>query len=161
LACLLGALGPAAAQTTWTKSTEIWFNADNPKSPIPVFFNTAEGGGVRQFPRGRWVSVDLSQCCNVPPDAKQAFLSGLLLITGPDGDMCNLRVAFRAPGSTWSAANYLGQTLSFYGGQRAPMSTWVPLVQGKFEFHWESVRPGAPPSRCTYGVNLSLQAWTR
>jgi|GEM_PF-4393269 len=117
LALLAWSPPSASAQTNWTRSTEIWFNPDNPKSPVPVFVNTASGVGLKQFPRGRWVSVDLASCCNVPPDAKQAFLAGVLIVTAGSGQaLCDLRVAFRAPGSRWNAANYLGQSIAFSGG---------------------------------------------
>lgn len=32
---------------------------------------------------------------------------------------------------------------------------------GKFEFRWDRNTFGQWPQECSYGVNLSLQAWTR
>lgn len=144
----------------WTKATETWVALDNSKRPGVVFVNSYTPEGCHA---GQWCSFDLT-ALGVTTDAKAAFLSGLLLIThGNTQQLCDLTVAFRAPGSAMTADYYSGQVIEPWvgGGQRTPFSTWVPLVGGKFEFQWNRNTTGQWPAECSYGVNLSVQAWVR
>lgn len=156
--CLAFFVATAFAQ--WTRSTEMYTSQDNSKGPIPVFVNSVAPIGPAA---GQWVQVDLKPL-GVEANAKSAFLSGLLIIThGSAPQACDLTVSMRAPGSPLAAGNYLGQTVEAHigGGQRSGFASWVPLVNGVFEFQWNRSTFGQWPTECAYGINLSLQAWTR
>lgn len=150
----------AQAPAAWVKSTEVYTNPDNSKAPAPVFVNSYTNAGPLA---GQWVQIDLKPL-GVAADAKAAFLSGLLIIThGSTPQTCDATVALRAPGSQLTAGNYLGQVVEAHvgGGQRSGFASWVPLVDGVFEFRWDRNTFGQWPSECSYGINLSLQSWTR
>lgn len=144
----------------WAKSSEFYTNPDNSKGPIAVFINSQTPAGPAA---GQWVQIDLKPY-GVAADAKAAFLSGLLIIThGTSQQSCDAYVALRAPGSTLAAGNYIGQVVEAHvgGGQRSGMASWVPLSNGVFEFQWNRNTFGLWPAECAYGINLSLQAWTK
>lgn len=144
----------------WAKSSEFYTNPDNSKAPAPVFVNSYSYTGPTA---GGWVQIDLKPY-GVAADAKAAFLSGLLIIThGTSQQVCDATVSLRAPGSGLQAANYLGQVVEAHvgGGQRSGFASWVPLVNGVFEFQWSRSTFGQWPQECSYGINLSLQAWTK
>lgn len=152
-------VGFANAQT-WVSSTQTFTALDNSKAPIAVFVNSYTGAGVGA---NIWQTIDLKPF-GVAADAKSAFLSGILIIThGMTIETCDLTVAVRAPGSVFSAGNYIGQTIETQvaSGQRSNMSTWVPLVNGSFQFQWNRSTMGDWPDQCSYGINLSLQAWVK
>lgn len=149
-----------AASAQWVESRSIYTNADNPKTPVVAFVNSYSGHGGQA---GVWQRIDLKPM-GVPADAKAAFLSGVLIIThGAKVVTCDLQLALRGPGSNLDAGNYIGQTIEAKpeNGMRSNMSSWVPLVDGAFELMWSRSTYGQWPADCAYGVNLSLQAWTR
>ena len=97
-------------------------------------------------------------------DAQAAFLSGLLIITrGTTSETADITLTFRRPGDGTPCTKYLGQAVEAHsgGGQRSPISSWVPLDDGKFEFCYRIMTPGSWPTNSAYGINMSLQAWTR
>jgi hypothetical protein len=158
---ILFSSGLSSAQTVWEKSTEIYTNPDNSKYPTGIFISSY----IPSYgpPAGQWTQVDLKPY-GVSADAKAVFLSGILIIThGTLAQTCDLSVTLRAPGSTLVGGAYLGQTVEAHigGGQRSTMGTWVPVENGIFEIHWGRSTFGQYPSECTYGVNLSLQAWVK
>lgn len=144
----------------WQESTSIFINPDNTKRPAVVFVNSYTASGpVAAY----WATIDLKPY-GVPADAKAAFLSGILIIThGSNVVTCDLSVALRAPGSQLDPGNYIGQTIEAKpeNGMRSNMASWVPLVNGTFEMQWNRSTQGQWPTDCAYGINLSLQAWTR
>lgn len=112
---------------------------------------------------GVWHTVDLKPL-GVTADAQAAFLSGILIITrGTTSETADITVAFRRPGDGTPCTKYLGQAVEAHsgGGQRSPISSWVPLDDGKFEFCYRIMTPGSWPTNSAYGINMSLQAWTR
>lgn len=129
-----------------------------------------------------WHRFDLKPL-GVAPDAKFAFLSGMLIIShGYVFETSNLTVTFRRPGdNAASCAKYLGQAqatqnmsppLLTQGGDpyivpvdsaRSNMATWVPVSNG--EIDWCYAYSGAvglyPHGGSAYAINLSVQAWAR
>jgi hypothetical protein len=153
-------LFPASALAGWQEVNVIGVRTDNSKAPTVIFINTYTGTGPAP---GVWHQIDVT-ALGVPADAKAAFLSGILIIShGTTAQTCDLTVSLRAPGDDLLAGNYIGQTIetAVGGGQRSNMSSWVPLVGGKFEFQWNRNTYGPWPSECSYGINLSLQAYGR
>lgn len=160
LVAILAFLCSSAFAQTWQKSTEIYTNPANPKEPIAIFVNSVSGAGQSS---GVWHQVDLKPY-GVAFDAKSAMLSGVLIIThGSAPQTCDLTVSFRAVGNNLAAGNYIGQTIetAVGAGQRSTMATFVPLNNGIFEFQWNRNTTGQWPTECAYGINLSLQAWTK
>lgn len=161
-ACFFLASSMVSAQTpiAWVGATEIFTHPSHPAGPVPIFINSYTYTGPSP---GGWIQIDLKPY-GVTADAKAAFLGGILIIThGTSQQTCDLTVSLRAPGSTLAAGNYVGQTVESHvgGGQRSNMSAWVPLVNGIFEFQWNRNTFGQWPQECSYGINLSLQAWTK
>lgn len=110
-----------------------------------------------------WHTVDLKPL-GVTADAQAAFLSGILIIThGNTPETADMTLTFRRPGDSTPCTKYLGQAVEAHigGGQRSPISSWVPLADGKFEFCYRISTPGSWPTNSAYGINMSLQAWTR
>lgn len=155
----------------WVRSTEIFTRSDNLYARGTVFVNTfTEYSNPPGCARDVWCVVDLSDA--VLPDAKSAFLSGMLLVTaGTAVEIADLHVAFKAVSNdetcpvpqTATCAPYVGQAVVALpgGGTRAPLSLWVPLEAGKFHFKWTTSTSGPWPEHASYGVNLTLTAWTR
>lgn len=146
----------------WTEYTHIGVTDDNSKHPTAVFVNSYTGVGPAA---GVWTAIDLTQY-GVPADAKSAFLSGLLIITGGSTPQNpDLHLALRAPGSVLSSADYLGQAVAVGAGDgiRSGFASWVPLVNGQFEMQWNRVDGTTAqwPVGAAYGINLSLQAYVR
>lgn len=157
----------------WVKVTEFYVTASPSRLYGPdnaVYVQTHLPTNYGPQATGVWHTVDLG-AFGVPPDALAAFLSGMLVITGgTTAEIADIQVGFRRPGDTTPCTKYLGQTVFqtnvigeqvVYGGQRSNMATWVPLVDGKFEFCYQISTPGAWPSNSSYAINLSLQAWAR
>ncbi len=159
-AALLGMMLNGASHAEWQRSTELYVSGGNTKSPVAVFVNSYTPAG---FQAGTWYDVDLKPY-GVSADAKGAFLSGLLIIThGQSSQTCDMTVVTRAPGNQLDAGNYQGQVVEAHlgGGQRSGFSSWVPLVNGVFQFRWDRNTYLQWPQECAYGINLSLQAWSR
>ncbi len=155
--------GTSAAGPVWVTATEIGINPANSKGPVALFANSA----YPQYhpPRGVWHQVDVTRW-GIPADAKAVLLSGILLIThGYAQQTCDVQMAFRAPGDTLDAGNYILQTIeaAVGSGQRSNAATIVPLRGGRFEWQWRlpSETGAGYPAECAYGFNLSLQAWFR
>lgn len=155
----------------WDRATEIYTRSGNAFLRGDVFVNTYTGASI---PPGcapsTWCTVDVSS--EIALDAKAVFLSGILIIThGAASEIADIQIGFRAYGDNEgcpvpqvpTCVWYVGQTIEAHqlGGQRSNMSTWVPVKDGKFQF-WHSLStPGTWPNNSSYGVNLSIQAWTR
>ena len=160
LLSLFLAVFSAPVMGDWIEGSMIGVPTDNPKRPNAIFLNSYTGDGVHA---GRWHEIDLTKQ-GIPEDSLAVFLSGLLIIThGTTGEVCNLTVAFRAPGSDLPAGAYLGQAIeaAIGNGQRSTFSTWVPVFERRFEFRWDRGTGGNWPAHCAYAVNLSLQAYVR
>lgn len=161
----------AIGQSNWVRSTEIFTRPDNAHSRGTIFINTHTGvTNPRNCLAGEWCEVDLSR--DVLPDAKAAFLSGILIVTqGKTVEISDLHVSFKSIDDaeecpvpqTPTCAPYIGQTLTVSAGSgaRSPMSVWVPLTNGRFFFKWTASTGGKWPEHASYGVNLTLLAWTR
>lgn len=112
---------------------------------------------------GVWHMVDLVPY-GVSPDAKVAFLSGMLLIThGTTPELADLKVVFKRPSDSTGCEKYMGQVIEtdVNGGQRSGFASWVPLEDGLFVYCYTVTTPGGYPEHSSYGINLSLQAWGR
>lgn len=159
----------------WIKATEFYVTPSpsriyGPDNAVYIITHGPAGSDYGQQETNAWHTIDLAPF-GVPADATAAFLSGLLIITGgTTAEIADLRVVFRRPGDMTSCAKYMGQA-SFQtnsvngqpigGGQRSTMATWVPLAEGKFELCYQLSTIGTWPTNPAYGINLSVQAWTR
>lgn len=146
---------------SWTECTTIGVPTDNSKQPNAIFVNSYSGSGPSS---GSWHEIDISD--KIPEDTKAVFLSGVLIIThGTTSEIANLTIGFRAPGSSFdpNGQNYIGQCIeaNTTGGQRSTFATWVPVIDGKFEFRWDRPTTANYPIYSAYGVNLSLQAYVK
>lgn len=152
------------ASAGWVEGSVIGVRDDNSKHPIALFINTYTGHGMEEFPPDTWGRLDVTQF-GVPEDALAISLSGLLIIThGVNSQICDVHIAFRAPGNDLHPGSYLGQTIEavITSGQRSNMQTWVPVKDGAIELNWHGAGlPATWPSYCAYGINLSLQAYVR
>lgn len=151
-----------AQAVTWQETTVVGTNPDNSKAPIGYFVNSYTVTGPAA---NVWTDIDVTQF-GVPATAKEVLLSGVLIISGGSTfQTCDLLISARAPGSTWNPANYIDQVINVGSGngQRAPMSTMAPVVNGKIELWWNRIDTDATqwPEGCAYGVNLSIQAYLR
>lgn len=149
-----------AAHAGWVEGSVTGVRDDNSKAPIAIFVNTYTNTGPTE---AVWNRLSLASL-GVPSDAKGVFLSGILIIThGTTVQTCDLTISFRAPGDTIDAGNYIGQTIeaAVGSGQRSNMSTWAPARNGEIEFYWKRNTPGQWPTECSYGINLSAQAYVR
>lgn len=147
----------SVAQAGWVTG-QIHVRDDNSKSPIAIFINSYTDAGPLA---GNWYSIDVTTL-GIPKTAKSVFLSGILIIThGTTPGLCDLTVAFRAPGDSLDPGNYIGQTIEPWvgGGSRSTMSTWAPVKNGLVEFQWNRSTSGLWPLNCSYGINLSAQAY--
>ena len=127
-------------------------------SVTAVFSNTYTGAGLAW---NTWQTVDVTSL-GIPAKAKSVQLTGLLIIThGTTEQACDLTVSIRPAGSNGSANNYVGQAVEAHvgGGQRTNLTTWAPLVRGKFEIFLGRNTHGQWPLECSYGVNLNAQAF--
>lgn len=118
---------------------------------IAAFYNSASGAGVATYPQNAWIEIDATRCVAasdpcVPPEAIGIILSTILIITqGGDPYISDVTLHVRAPGSTESCWNYLGQTIetSPQGGQRSNFFSAVPLINGKFQLCRNTLRLGS------------------
>lgn len=162
LALLLISL-PAFA-TTWVESTVTGVRQGDvydKNLPPLVATNSYSRPGVN--PAGQWHLADVTTH-NIPADVKAVFLTGRLVIThGTNQETCDLTIAFRAPGADVSADDWMGQAVEAHvgGGQRSGFASWVPVVDGKFEWLWGRSTYGQWPSGCAYGVFLYPQEYKR
>lgn len=146
----------------WSGPLSLYADLDSPSLSVnsAVFANSYTGAGPAA---GVWSVVDLTER-GVPQDAVAAFLSGILIITyaGPDQGGADLQVFFRRLGDT-ATQDIDGQAVEAKTGNgiRSTMSTWVPLVDGKFEWKWTRSTTAQWPNGPSYGVNLNVQAWAR
>lgn len=155
----------ASASTGGWVSGQVYVRNDNSKYPIAIRNYSEEPDHPTGFgdKAGEWVDVDVT-LLGLPVDTKAVFLSGLLIIShGTTNEDCNLTVTFRAPGNGLESDQYSAQTIEpfVYGGQRSTMSQWVPVIGGRFEYQWNRNTFKPYPVECSYGINLSLQAFVR
>jgi hypothetical protein len=164
-------LAHAYDATKWQRATDIFTRTGNAFLRGDVFVNTYTGTTI---PPGcapsTWCTVDVATL--TAPDAKSVFLSGILIIThGETVETADFKIGFRAFGDNEGCPSpqgptcvwYVGQTIEAHigGGQRSNMATWVPVKDGKFQFWYALSTSGTWPTNPSYGVNLSVQAWTR
>ncbi len=153
--------------TKWASAQEILTPTGPP--PTAIFINTYNGYGVTIpwngyiYGKNAWTTVDLTP--HIPADAKAVFLQGILIIThGANVETADLTINLRPPSSPEAGANYEGQTIEAMvgGGQRSSFAAWVSVENGKFQFWWNATTsPGNWPDWSSYGVNLTVQAFTR
>lgn len=163
----LAAADDPVLDARWLKSTEVYTRKGETWFLSEVFGNTYTGQFI---PAGcatenNFCVVDLKPS-GVAADAKAAFIQGLLIITaGSDSPpaIANLTIAFRRPGDpAVTCAHYLGQAvIATFTGERTNFSSWVPLVDGKFEFCWRRTTHGTYPAVAAYGFNMGAQAWVK
>lgn len=158
---------PPPEHVAWERTTELWFN---PSSTRLYAYNVIYAQTHLDHPCVGWCREDEFQHVDVtrwgvPRNAKWVFLSGQMLIThGTTQEIADLKVVFRRPGdNSVTCEHHLGQSVEAQreGGQRTPLSTWVPLRDGALEWCFTTSTPGAWPEHAAYGVNLGLQAWAR
>jgi len=170
LMMLFGATPPALAQVeplplAWQKTTEVYTTTVTPRillnAPIALIVGTPTAQGPQT--QHVWHTVDLKPY-GVAANAKWAELSGLLVITrGLAAETATLWLAFRRPGDTAaSCTDYIGQITEMQpGGQRAPFTVTVPLIDGKFEWCHRRSTLGSYPENSAYAANLVVQKWGR
>ena len=155
---------------SWVEGSKIGVLTDNPESYAAIFVNSVNPDTTP--PAGEWIPLKLAQF-GIPADAKAVFIGGILIIThGRKTQLCNLTVTFAKPGSTSATGNYIFQAAEGQteGGQRSTAGTWVPVVDGVTLWQWArgDVKTQYPkgaigpyPAECSYGINLSVQAYIR
>lgn len=151
----------------WLKASEVYFTTSAARlySNNVVYVGTHLGeDNYGTQGADQWHLVDLKPY-GVSSDAISAFLSGVLIIThGITPETADMRIVFRRPGDlSCSTEAMIGQVIegAIGGGQRSTMATWVPLEDGCFAYSYSLSTPGDWPVNSGYGVNLSLQAWSR
>lgn len=145
------------ATAGWVSGT-MHVRDDNAKTPIAIFVNSNTPYGPMA---GSWIDLDVTQF-QVPATAKSVFLSGILIIThGTTAAYCDMSLLFRAPGDLIDAGNYIAQVFEPWigGGQRSTMASWAPVKNGKTQFQWNRSTQGFWPDYCSYGINLTAQAY--
>jgi hypothetical protein len=170
----LGQELPETFPPVWERVTELYINRGPPRQysgPVEVSncFNPSPSCMDSRGPEpGIWAVIDLTiPPWNVPGNAKWADLRGRIIIThGSTQEMASAGIAFRAIGDarvSCTQENFMGQGVETQvdGGIRTNMSTWVPLIDGKFEMCWSKSTPGTWPANSSYAFNLSIQAWAR
>ena len=130
-----------------------------------------------KLPRDAWISVDATDY-GVPVDAVAVFVQGVMAIThGLTPQICGETVSFRAPDQAqivvsglykaptnyvWQAGSYFAGDLNNGGdGDRNPVSTVVPLVDGKFEFGWHAQGAQDYPAGCYSGGSFVITGYLR
>lgn len=137
---------------------------DNSKAMQAVFSNNYNNTGS---PFNQWVTIDTTTLCDgssncLPTGVKGIFVSGILIIThGTTNEACDLNFAARAYGDLLNEGNSICQTIEPFlgGGQRSGCSTWIPVVNDKFQIYQKTNTPGTWPDHCSYGINLVVQAY--
>lgn len=161
--CYLAACASLAGVNAppWEETTRFGFNTNNSKYPRAIFVNNYSPGTPAP---NVWHQLDVVDM-GLPPDVKWVALGGLLIIThGTIQQQCNLTLTTRAFGDTLDAGEYNAQAIEAHvgGGQRSTMFTIVPVRDGKFEWQWRGNMPDYTwPNYCSYGINLSIQAYGR
>lgn len=157
-------VGFANAQT-FTQVHEFFIRIDSPHPQGDVFFNST----VQDFHppiEGAWQTEHVQEL-NIPTDVIAVFLSGILIVThGRTNEIADMGIVFRRPGDATilcQAGYEVGQVVEadIQGGQRSTMSTWVPVVDGAFQWCWWSSTDGTYPDHPSYGANLTVQAYAR
>jgi hypothetical protein len=155
---------------SWTEGSKIGVVTDNPEAYLAIFVNSTNAEATP--PAGEWIPLNVTQF-GIPADAKAVYIGGTLIIThGKKPQTCDLTVAFARPGSATVTGNYIFQAIEAEteGGQRSTAGAWVPVVDGVTEWQWgrgdtQTQYPkgvvGAYPAECSYGINLSIQAYIR
>ena len=155
---------------SWVEGSKIGVLTDNPESYPVIFVNSVNPDTTP--PAGEWISLKLAQF-GIPADAKAVYIGGILIIThGRKTQLCDLTVTFAKPGSTSTTGNYIFQAIEGQteGGQRSTAAAWVPIVHGVTVWQWgrgdvKTQYPkgaiGPYPTECSYGINLSVQAYIR
>jgi hypothetical protein len=146
----------------WVEGSVLGVTATNAKGPVLIFVDSMSAESLAAYPPNSWTTIDWS--AYLPLDTKAIFLAGILIIThGNTQDLSNLMLHFRAPGDTADGGNYHGQASEVWigGGKRQNYATWVPVIDGKFEFFWNATVLGTYPEWSAFGINLSLQAYLR
>lgn len=128
----------------------------------------SKGQSPYDFPIDTWQTVDVTlPPFHVPSDSAAIYISGEMIIThGSEPESCNLTLTTRGFGdSDIAVGDYIGQTVNnvISGGERSNHSTWVPLIDGKFQWAWHYSTPyqNQYPSYASYGLNFSLQRYVR
>ena len=155
---------------SWAEGSKIGVLTDNPESYPAIFVNSAKAETTP--PAGEWIPLNVAQF-GIPADAKAVFIGGMLIIThGRKTQLCNLTVTFAKPGTATAPNNYIFQAIEGQteGGQRSTSGAWVPVVDGVTVWQWgrgdvKTQYPKGPihpyPEECSYGINLSVQAYIR
>lgn len=168
---ILPTIASAYDPAKWERATEIYTLKGNTFMRGTVFGNTYAGVYIPSgCTPGHWCLVDVSS--EVGTDAKAVFLAGPLIITGGNvNEIASITISFREPGNTEACpvpqipacVPYIGQVLNTQAGsgQRSSFASWVPVKNGQFEVFWTVSTSGTYPATAAYGMNLTLQAWTR
>lgn len=160
IAPLLISLMSSIASAGWVSGT-IHVRDDNAKTPILIFVNSSDNGVARGPLSAVWNDIDVT-AFGIPSTAKSVFLSGILIIThGTTPGYCDMSLLFRAPGDLMGADNYIAQVFEPWlgGGQRSTMASWAPIKNGITQFQWNRSTQGFWKENCSYGINLTAQAY--
>ncbi len=132
----------------------------HPSGGSNVFgFNTASQWGPWQSPN-TWQSADITTNPNLVgiTGVKAVQLAGFAIITNPmSGFTANVTAAFVAPGQEgygFTCQDYSIQAVQDgYGGIRQPFNIWVPVINNKFDWCWNSYYNASVGYEITGAVN--------
>lgn len=139
----------------WVEIQKIFVAKKSPSQEQVIFLNTYTGKGLEP---SVWHVIDISN--QIPISAKAVNIMGIMLVTrGINEETANMTINFRNLGEEKEYV-YQGQVIeNLHSGQRSPISLWVPLTDGKFEFKWDRPHDGKYPEWASYCLNLWINAW--
>lgn len=161
---LFGWLVFSDCQAQWTEGNTVGVRVDTAREDNMISVNSHYA--PTSFPAFEWHTVDVTTQ-GVPLDAKAVYITGIFVIThGPAPAICDMEVSMKAFGSQ-QRPRLMGQVVEAHpgGGQRSTFGHWVPLRDGKFQFHWTRTTWGVwsntPTGSCAYGMAAWPQAYVR
>jgi len=147
----------------WIDLKKIHVSRHSPSQEQVIFLNTYTGVGVDPekedyLDSGVWHVIDISE--QIPKKAKAINIGGIMIITrGLNEETANMTINFRNFEEEKEYI-YQGQVIeNLHSGQRSPISIWVPVTDGKFEFKWDRRYDGEYPQWASYCLNLWINAW--
>lgn len=131
--------------------------------PPLIYFNAVSSESPAA-PSNTWLTATVP---NIPPDAKAACLSCLLIITNESQEIADLRLYLKSnpsvrPVPPLTAVDYVCQTtIAGFGGQRTPCMVWVPLTDLSFQWWWYRSTHAPYPAGAAYGIKCYVAGYIR